>query len=160
MSTVPGYRLIPNSPNNNNSMVVSSDSSEKKAIDSSLNGKSLLMNPNWFNEMETSFKVCVRKLGAVSNFYFFKEVIIAPMSQCTRDALEDNIDISDIGVRRSVMLEILRGVVSYLKQIFRSDCPSIYLILKDFYLKFLFHRAETHETSCRNVSKRISCFVP
>ena len=49
------------------------------------------------------------------------------MSKCTRDAIEENKDISEIGVRRRVMLEILGGIVTYLKQIFGSDCPSIRL---------------------------------
>lgn len=53
-----------------------------------------------------------------------QETVVASLTKRTREAIDTNEDIHDVGVRRKVQLEILGSVVTHLQDIFGQDTPS------------------------------------
>lgn len=43
----------------------------------------------------------------------------------TREAVADNVDIKDLGLRKKVMLDVLNETVTHLETVFGTDTPSI-----------------------------------
>jgi len=69
--------------------------------------KSYLNNPHWFPDMREAFK----------------ESVVGGLSRRAIQAIENNEDIQDVGIRRKIQLEILGGTVSYLQLVFGEDTP-------------------------------------
>ena len=53
-----------------------------------------------------------------------QESVVGGLSRRAIQAIENNEDIQDVGIRRKIQLEILGGTVSYLQLVFGEDTPS------------------------------------
>ena len=59
-----------------------------------------------------------------------QESVVSKCSKRTREAIENNDDITDVAVRRNVTKELLNETVAHMESIFGTDNPSM--------IKFLF----------------------
>lgn len=54
----------------------------------------------------------------------FQKSVVEGLPRRAIEAIENNEDIKDVGIRRKVQLDILGGTVAYLQVVFGDDTPS------------------------------------